>query len=68
MERDMQHEDQQACDIANEILRILIEKRTTVEQSLWALNKAKIAIELSTRSASWGSPLFCDTAPEGFYV
>ena len=68
MERDMHQENKQVCDIANEILKILVEKQITIEQSLWALNKAKIAIELSTRYANWGSPLTCGAAPDGFCV
>ena len=65
MEREIElyEEDQRFCDIADTILKILVERQVCARESLRILEKAKKAIEASVQSASWGLPLICGAAP-----
>ena len=61
IEQDVQNweRDQRLCDIADEILQILVTQRVNIGDSLQVLAKATKTIEASTRSANWGEPLVC---------
>ena len=48
-------EDQRFCDVADLILKTLVEKQISVQDSLRVLKKATRAIEMSIQFAHWES-------------
>jgi hypothetical protein len=60
-------EEQRICDLADTLLKILVEKQITARDSVGVLQKAKSTLEQSIYSATWGQPLVCESAPNRFF-
>jgi len=50
-------ENQRYCDIADDILNLLIENGFNVRETRYVLDKAQTAVEASVKAARWGVPL-----------
>ena len=62
-EADLWEQDQKYCDIADLILKILADKKLTMEESYCVLDKAQKGVDVSVQSMIWGEPLVCGSAP-----
>ena len=62
-ETDQWEQDQKYCDIADVILKILVEKKLTVKDSRCVLDKVQKGVDASVQSTIWGAPLVCSVAP-----
>ena len=51
--------DQHFCDIANEILKVLVAKNLTLKETKYVLDKACKTVEYSADKTRWGESLAC---------
>jgi len=51
--------DQHFCDIADEVLKVLVAKNLTLKETKYVLEKACKAVENSADKTRWGESLAC---------
>jgi len=56
-------EDQRLCEIADTLLKALVEKQLNVNDSLRVVAKMKRTVKQSFLSARWDLPLICEESP-----